>query len=72
MAKVRFDHQPEKIKHLSLEVVDRYQSGRGCFAVRAQTEEPTAERSIRRLLMEAVVSFSNSRGPQECLVLLRS
>lgn len=57
-------------KHLFLEVVERYQSGPGCFAAKALTEEPTAERSIRRLLLEAVDSFSNSRRPKGCLVVL--
>jgi AcrR family transcriptional regulator len=57
-------------KHLFLEAVDRYQSGPGCFAIKALTEEPTAERSIRRLLIESVSSFSNPRGPKGCLVVL--
>jgi TetR/AcrR family transcriptional regulator, copper-responsive repressor len=57
-------------KQLFLETVDRYQSGPGCFAIKAFTEEPTAESSIRRLLMEAVASFSNPRGPKGCLVVL--
>ena len=57
-------------KQLFLEAVNRYQSGPGCFAIRALTEEPTAERSIRRLLMEAVGSFSNPRDPKGCLVVL--
>jgi AcrR family transcriptional regulator len=57
-------------KRLFLEAVERYQSGQGCFAAKALTEEPTAERSIRRLLLEAVDSFSNSRGPKGCLVVL--
>jgi AcrR family transcriptional regulator len=57
-------------KHLFLEAVDRYQSGPGCFAIKALTEEPTAERSIRRLLMESVSSFSNPKGPKGCLVVL--
>ena len=57
-------------KRLFLEAVDHYQAGPGCFAAKALTEEPTAERSIRRLLMEAVVSFSNPRGPKGCMVVL--
>jgi TetR/AcrR family transcriptional regulator, copper-responsive repressor len=57
-------------KHLFLEAVDRYQSGPGCFAIKALTEEPTAERSIRRLLIESVSSFSNPKGPKGCLVVL--
>lgn len=57
-------------KRLFLEAVDRYQSGPGCFAIKAFTEEPTAERSVRRLLMESLVSFSNPKGPKGCLVVL--
>jgi TetR/AcrR family transcriptional regulator, copper-responsive repressor len=57
-------------KRLFLEAVDRYQTGPGCFGVKALTEEPTAERSIRRLLTEAVASFSNPKGPKGCLVVL--
>jgi AcrR family transcriptional regulator len=57
-------------KQLFLEAVSRYQSGPGCFGKKALTEEPTAERSIRRLLMEAVGSFSNQKGPKGCLVVL--
>jgi AcrR family transcriptional regulator len=57
-------------KHLFLEAVDRYQSGPGGFAIKALTEEPTAERSIRRLLIESVSSFSNPKGPKGCLVVL--
>ena len=57
-------------KRLFLEAVERYQSGQGCFAAKALNEEPTAEGSIRRLLLEAVDSFSNSRGPKGCLVVL--
>src|SRR5579863_1793195 len=57
-------------KRLFLEAVDRYQSGPGCFATKALTEETTAERSIRRLLLEAVNSFSNPKGPKGCLVVL--
>jgi len=57
-------------KQLFSAVVDRYQAGPGCFAARAFCEEPTAERAIRRLLTEAVISFSNPRGPRGCLVVL--
>lgn len=57
-------------KRLFLEAVNRYQSGPGCFAIKALTEEPTAERSVRRLLMEAVTSFSRPKGPKGCLVVL--
>jgi len=57
-------------KRLFLEAVDRYQSGPGCFALKALTEETTAERFVRRLLSEAVISFSNPREPKGCLVVL--
>ena len=57
-------------KQLFLEAVDRYQKGPGCFAAKALLEEPTAEGSIHRLLMEAAVSFSNPREPKGCMVVL--
>jgi TetR/AcrR family transcriptional regulator, copper-responsive repressor len=57
-------------KRLFLEVVDRYQTGPGCFAAKALTEEPTAERSIRQLLIRAALSFSKPNGPKGCLVVL--
>jgi AcrR family transcriptional regulator len=57
-------------KHLFLEAVERYESRLGSFAAKALTEEPTAERSIRRLLLGAADFFSNSRGPKGCLVVL--
>lgn len=57
-------------KRLFLEAVDRYQSGPGDFAKKALTEEPTAERSIRRLLLDAAVSFSNPKVPKGCMVVL--
>ncbi len=57
-------------KRLFLEAVDRYQITQGCFAARALTEEPTAQRSIHRLLTEAALSFSRPRGPKGCLVVL--
>jgi AcrR family transcriptional regulator len=57
-------------KHLFLEAVDRYQTGPGCFGMKALTEEPTAERAMRRLLLDAVASYSNPKGPKGCLVVL--
>ena len=57
-------------KRLFLEVVDRYQSGRGCFALKALTEEPTAEQAMRRLLLEAIASFTRPKDPKGCLVVL--
>ena len=57
-------------KHLFLEAVDRYQTGPGCFGMKALTEEPTAESSMRRLLHDAVASYSSPKGPKGCLVVL--
>jgi AcrR family transcriptional regulator len=57
-------------KQLFLEAVDRYQDGPGRFAQRALSEEPTAERAIRRLLMDAIASFSDPRQPKGCMVVL--
>jgi AcrR family transcriptional regulator len=57
-------------KQLFMEAVDRYQNGPGCFAKAALLEEPTAESSMRRLLMEASIAFSNPAGPKGCMVVL--
>jgi AcrR family transcriptional regulator len=57
-------------KRLFLETVDRYQAGPGCFGIKALTEEPTAYRSMRRLLMDAVAAFSNPKNPKGCLMVL--
>jgi TetR/AcrR family transcriptional regulator, copper-responsive repressor len=57
-------------KRLFLEAVDRYQAGPGCFAHKALTEEPTAECAVRRLMMDAVKSFTDPGSPKGCLVIL--
>jgi AcrR family transcriptional regulator len=57
-------------KRLFLEAVDRYQAGPGCFAYKALTEEPTAERAMRRLMMDAVKSFTDPHDPKGCMVIL--
>src|SRR5260370_13307146 len=57
-------------KRLFLEAVDRYQAGPGCFAYKALTEEPTAERAMRRLMMGAVKSFTDPHKPRGCMVIL--
>jgi TetR/AcrR family transcriptional regulator, copper-responsive repressor len=57
-------------KRLFLEAVDRYQAGPGAFAKQALTEEPTAERAIRRLLLGAVDSFCDPKHPTGCMVVL--
>src|SRR5215471_2482959 len=57
-------------KRLFLETVDRYQTGPGCFGIKALTEEPTAYRSMQRLLMDAVAAFSNPKNPKGCLMVL--
>jgi len=57
-------------KRLFMEAVTRYQTGRGCFAAKALTEEPTAEGAIRCLLHGAVKSFSNPSDPRGCLIVL--
>ena len=56
-------------KHLFLETVDRYQSGPGSFAQQA-LEEPTAERAMRRLLMDTIESFCDPAHPKGCMVVL--
>jgi AcrR family transcriptional regulator len=57
-------------KHLFLEAVDRYQAGPGSFAQAALREEPTAERAMRRLLMDTIESFCNPKHPKGCMVVL--
>ena len=57
-------------KRLFLEAVDRYENETGCFARRALTREPTAELAIRRLLLDAVKSFTDPKNPKGCLIAL--
>ncbi|HEY2531213.1 MAG TPA: TetR/AcrR family transcriptional regulator [Xanthobacteraceae bacterium] len=57
-------------KRLFLEAIQRYEQGIGCFAHKALTEEPTAELAIRRLLLDALKSFTDPKNPKGCLVVL--
>jgi AcrR family transcriptional regulator len=57
-------------KSLFLEAVGRYEQGMGCFAYKALTEEPTAERAVRSLLLGAIEAFANPKKPKGCLVVL--
>ncbi len=57
-------------KRLFLEAVERYEHETGCFARRALTSEPTAELAIRRLLLDAVKSFTDPKNPKGCLIAL--
>ena len=56
-------------KRLFLEAVDRYQQGGGDFAHKALTQEPTAERAIRRLLFDAVTAYTIPDHPKGCMVV---
>jgi AcrR family transcriptional regulator len=56
-------------KRLFTEAVRRYEAGPGGFAARALVEEQTAERAIRRLLVEAAAVFSDPRYPPGCMVV---
>jgi AcrR family transcriptional regulator len=56
-------------KRLFLETAELYQEGPGCFAVAALREEPTAERAIRRLLVEAADRFSAPDQPKGCMMV---
>jgi AcrR family transcriptional regulator len=56
-------------KHLFLETVDRYQAGPGGFA-QAALAEPTAERAMRRLLMDTIESICDPKLPRGCMVVL--
>ena len=57
-------------KRLFLESVDRYQAGPGSFAQAALCDEPTAERAMRRLLMDTIESFFEADNPRGCMVVL--
>jgi AcrR family transcriptional regulator len=57
-------------KRLFLEAAERYENETGCFARTALTIEPTAELAIRRLLLDAVKSFTDPRNPKGCLIAL--
>jgi len=57
-------------KRLFLEAVERYEQETGCFARRALMSEPTAELAIRRLLLDAVKSFTDRKNPKGCLIAL--
>jgi TetR/AcrR family transcriptional regulator, copper-responsive repressor len=57
-------------KRLFLEAVDRYQAGPGSFAQTALSDEPTAERSMRRLMMDTIDSFFEKNNPRGCMVVL--
>lgn len=57
-------------KRLFLEAVDRYQAGPGGFIKRALGEEVTGELAVRRLLMDAIECFCDSRHPWGCMVVL--
>jgi AcrR family transcriptional regulator len=57
-------------KRLFFEAVDRYQAGTGSFAQAALCDEPTAERAMRRLLIETIDSFFEKNNPRGCMVVL--
>jgi AcrR family transcriptional regulator len=57
-------------KRLFLEAVDRYQAGPGSFAQAALCDEPTAERAMRRLLLDTIESFFEPNNPKGCMVVL--
>lgn len=57
-------------KRLFLEAVDRYQAGPGSFAQRALCDEPTAERAMRRLLLDTTESFFDPKNAKGCMVVL--
>jgi AcrR family transcriptional regulator len=56
-------------KRLFLEAVESYQRKVGCFAQKALTEERTVERAVRRLLLDAVTTFTNPKTPKGCMVI---
>jgi AcrR family transcriptional regulator len=57
-------------KRLFLEAVEHYQAGNGGFAQRALRDEPTAESSMRRLLLDAVTAMTRPDRPKGCMVVL--
>jgi AcrR family transcriptional regulator len=54
---------------LFAEVVAGYAAGRGAFAERALTEEPTARGGVERLLREAAATYSAPGHPHGCLII---
>ena len=56
-------------KRLFLEALQRYEDVEGCFAQKALTQEPTAERAMRRLLLDAVKFFTEPDNPKGCMMV---
>ena len=56
-------------RQLFLEAVDRYEASYGSFAEAALAEEVTAEGAVRRLLLEAVDSYTDPAIPRGCMVV---
>jgi AcrR family transcriptional regulator len=57
-------------KRLFLEAVGRYEAQTGGMAKSALTEEPTAERAIRRMMLALVDFLSDPANPRGCLIVL--
>lgn len=52
------------------EAIQRYESGAGCFADRALTEEPLVREAISRMLRDAATTYTEPSRPQGCMVVM--
>jgi AcrR family transcriptional regulator len=57
-------------ERLFLEAIERYATGPGGFGQRALEEEPTARKSIQRLLEEAAVELTQDCHPLGCMMVM--
>lgn len=51
------------------EAIGLYEAGEGGFATRALKEEPTAQRALERILVEAIETYTRPGEPQGCMVV---
>ncbi|MFT3940226.1 TetR/AcrR family transcriptional regulator [Rhodopseudomonas sp.] len=51
------------------EAIALYDEGEGGFATRALAEEPTVRAAIRRILVEAIETYTRPGHPQGCMVV---
>jgi len=56
-------------KRLFLEAIDRYQAGPAIYVQQALAE-PTAERAMRKLLLDTIELFCDPKNPKGCMVVL--
>lgn len=52
------------------EAIQRYESGAGCFADRALTEESLVREAVSRMLRDAATTYTEPSRPQGCMVVM--